>query len=106
MPLSTGHRSILLSFDYFNSRHPDVASSLPTCRGVPNNQHSRVSGQPGRLRRMCCSWMMVVQIGREVAANDIVVAYGRLEQVLLHTPGQIGPQREGGLAQQTLELVS
>ena len=52
------------------------------------------------------SWMMVVQIGREVAANDIVVAYGRLEQVLLHTPGQIGPQRKRGPAQQTLELVS
>ena len=52
------------------------------------------------------SWMMVVQIGCEVVANDIVVAYGRLEQVLLNIPGQIGPQRKRGPAQQTLELVS
>jgi hypothetical protein len=43
--------------------------------------------------------MMVVQIGREVVANDIVVAYSSLEQVLLHIPGQIGPQRERGSAQ-------
>lgn len=52
------------------------------------------------------SWMMVVQVSCQMVANDIVVAYSRFEQVLLHIPGQIGPQRERGSAQQALELVS
>jgi hypothetical protein len=40
-----------------------------------------------------------MQVGRKVVANDVVAGRGRLEQVLLHIPRQVGPQRERGPAQ-------
>ena len=52
--------------------------------------------RPGRMRR---SWMVVMQVRRQVIANDIVASPGRLEQALLHIPRQIGPQRKRGPAQ-------
>jgi hypothetical protein len=63
------------------------------------------SSQPCRPRRMRCSWMVIMQVRRQVIANDVVASYGRLEQVFLHTPRQVGPQRKRGSAEHALELV-
>ena len=55
---------------------------------------------------MCCFWMVVMQVSGQLIANDNVTGHGCLEQALLYTPRQIGPQCKRGPAQQTLELVS
>jgi hypothetical protein len=49
--------------------------------------------------------MVVMQVRRQVIASDIVASHGGLEQVFLHIPRQVGPQRKRGSAQQALELV-
>jgi len=51
---------------------------------------------PCRMRR---SGVVVVQIGRQMVANDDVAGHGRLEQVFLYTPRQAGPQLQRGLTQ-------